>query len=108
MNEVALNIPSAKWHTCVSTIKCDVINEHVSIMVKNDWTSHCTWYKQFKDPSSGSPMRIKPDKKNRRKIELCQGPLCSYVSSYRDKLIKEEQHVSGGMESAIGSQHSMS
>lgn len=91
MNEVALNHPSAKWHTCVSTIKCDNINEHVSIMVKNDWASHCTWYKQFKDETLGSPKKIRLDKKTKKKMELCQGPSCSYVTSYRDKLIKEEQ-----------------
>jgi len=91
MNQVRPDVPSAKWHTCVSTVKCDVINEHVSIMVKNDWTSNCTWYKQFKGPVPESPKKIKPDKKTRRKIELCRGPLCSYVSSYRDTLLKEEQ-----------------
>ncbi len=90
MNQNGLNIPSAKWHTCVSTVKCDAIDDHVSLMVKNDWTSHCTWYKQFKDQRSGSQKKIKLDKKTRKKIELCQGPLCSYVTGYRDRLIKEE------------------
>jgi hypothetical protein len=91
MSEAPSNIPSAKWQACVNTVKCSVINEHVSIMVKNDWTSHCTWYKEFKDPVPGSPKRMKPDKKTKKKIELCLGPLCSHVTDYRDKLIKEEQ-----------------
>jgi len=98
MNQVRSDVPSAKWHTCVSTVKCNVIDEHVSIMVKNDWTSHCTWYRQFKNPVPGSPKKIKPDNKTRRKIELCMGPLCSYVSSYRDKLIKEEQETTSRLE----------
>jgi len=98
MNQVRPDIPSAKWNTCVSTVRCDMINEHVSVMVKNDWTSHCTWYKQFKDPVPGSPKRIKPDRKTRRKIELCQGPLCSYVSNYRDKLIRDEQEATYQLE----------
>jgi hypothetical protein len=91
MNEVPLNTPNAKWHSCVSTVKCDMINEHVSIMVKNDWTSTCTWYRQYKDMVSGDKRRVKPDRNVRKKMGLCQGPLCSYVTGYRDKLIREEQ-----------------
>lgn len=93
MNQVRPDVPSAKWQASVSTVKCDVIDEHVSIMVKNDWASHCTWYKVFKDPVAGSPKRIKHDKKAKKKIELCQGSLCSHVIGYRDKLIKEEREV---------------
>jgi hypothetical protein len=89
MNEISLDTP-ARWKTCVSTIKCDAIGDYIAIMVTNDWTSSCTWYKQFKDPLPGSP-KDKPDKMTRRKIELCQGPLCSYVIDYRNKLINEER-----------------
>lgn len=91
MNQVRPDVPSAKWHACVSTVKCDVINEYVSIMVKNNWTSKCTWYKQYKDLVQESRKKVKLDKKIKKKTEMCQGPLCSYVESYRDKLIKEEQ-----------------
>jgi len=91
MNQVRPDLPSAKWHTCVITVKCDVVDEHVSIVVKNDWASHCTWYKEFKDPVPGSPKRIKPDKKTRRQIDLCLGPFCSYVTGYRGQLIRDEQ-----------------
>jgi hypothetical protein len=98
MNEAALNIPPAKWQTCVSTVKCDLIDEYVSIMVKNDWVSHCTWYKQFKDSASGEQKRVKPDRKTRSKIALCQGPHCSYVIGYRDKLIQEEQSTTSSSE----------
>ncbi len=93
MNEAALNQPPAKWQTCVSTVKCDVIDEYVSIMVKNDWASTCTWYKQFKASVSGDQKRVKADRKTRSKIALCQGPLCSYVVGYRDKLIQEEKRA---------------
>jgi hypothetical protein len=85
--------PAAKWHTSVSTLKCDHIDEYVSIMVKNDWSSTCTWYRQYKEVLSGDKGRAKPDKKIRKKIPLCQGPLCSYVVGYRDQLIKEEQEA---------------
>ncbi|NWG02453.1 MAG: hypothetical protein HXY44_06335 [Syntrophaceae bacterium] len=97
MNELSLNISPAKWHTCVSTVKCDAIDDHVSIMVKSDWTSHCTWYRQLKDQPPGSAKK-KPDKKTQKKMKLCQGPLCSYVIGYRDQLIKEEQKATSAPE----------
>lgn len=90
MNEATLRTP-AKWHTCVSTMKCDTIKDYVSIMVKNDWTPVCTWYRQNKEAISGDKKRGRPDRKVREKIPLCQGPLCSYVTGYLDRLMKEEQ-----------------
>jgi len=75
----------------VSTIKCDVIDEYVSLVVKNDWTSRCAWYRQYKEASQDDRKKIKLDRKTRKKAEVCQGPLCSHVESYRDQLIKEEQ-----------------
>ncbi|MGQ9645173.1 MAG: hypothetical protein ACUVWO_01375 [Thermodesulfobacteriota bacterium] len=100
MNEAPLNIPSAKWHTCVSTIKCDLIDEYVSLVVKNDWTSRCSWYKQYKEGGQDNRKKVKPDRKIRKKAELCQGPLCSYVQSYRDQLIKEEQKTISSTQTA--------
>lgn len=91
MNEMALPFSPAKWQTCVRTIKCDTIDEYVSLMVKNDWTALCTWYRQFKDPGSGSLKKTKPNRLTRRKMELCQGPDCPSIADYRDQLIKEEQ-----------------
>ncbi len=93
MSGATSNIPSAKWQTCVSTMQCDFIDEPVSIMVKNDWTSHCTWYREFKDTSSGSQRRVKPDKRIKKKLELCRGPFCSHVEGYRDRLIEEERRA---------------
>ncbi len=93
MNEAKPKLTSPTWQTYVITIQCDFIGDHVSLMVKNDWTSQCTWYKKYKDPVSESKKKIKLDKKTRRQIELCQDPLCSYVIGCRDWLIEEEQET---------------
>ena len=91
MDEVRSDVAPAKWQTAVTTIKCDIIDDYVSIMVQKDWTSKCTWYKQNREPASDGKKRVKRDKKTRAQIEKCQGPLCSYVTGYRDSLIEEEQ-----------------
>jgi hypothetical protein len=92
MDEISSDTP-ARWKTCVSTIKCDAIGDYISVMVKNDWTSVCTWYRQNRDVVSEDKRKVSPDRKVRKKIPLCQGPLCSYVTGYRDRLISEEREV---------------
>jgi hypothetical protein len=91
MDQSKPDVPPAKWQSAVTTIRCDYVDEYVSIMVQKDWTSKCTWYKQNKEPTSEGKKKVKHNKKIRAKIEKCQGPLCSYVAGYRDSLIKEEQ-----------------
>ncbi len=89
-----LNPPD--WQACVTTIKCDLINEYVSIMVKNDWSSKCTWYQSYKASNPDGKKKIKVDRITKKLIGLCQGPLCSHVISYRDKLINESKESSRG------------
>ncbi|NWF91878.1 MAG: hypothetical protein HXY46_03105 [Syntrophaceae bacterium] len=91
MNQVRSDLPSPRWQSWVTTIRCEMIDEHVSLMAKNDWTSHCTWYKEYKGSTSEGKKIVKRDRKTKRQIELCQGPLCSYVTSFRDRLIEEER-----------------
>lgn len=90
MAEILSQRPSASWQACVTTIKCDAIEEYVSILVKGDWTSGCTWYKQFKSPDE-TRKKGKVDKKTRQRIALCQGPQCHRVTDYSDQLLREEQ-----------------
>lgn len=97
MSELERTVPPAKWQTCVRTVKCGAIDDYVSLMVKNDWTSLCTWYRQFKEPVRTGGKGGKPNREIRKKIDLCQGPLCSFVSEYRDQLIREEKGMPPGV-----------
>ncbi len=91
MSEQLTETPPATWQTAVTTIKCETIDDYVSIMVQKDWASKCTWYNQYKEQTPEGKKRVKFDKNTRRKTEECNGPLCSYVTGYRDKLIQEEK-----------------
>ncbi len=95
MEEVKSDLPLPSWQAYVTTIKCDIIDDYVSLMVKKDWSSKCTWYNEYKEPISDDKRRPKPDKKTRRKIELCKGPMCNYLTECRDRLMKEEQDLMG-------------
>lgn len=91
MDQKPENLNPPNWQACVTTIKCDLIDEYVSIMVKNDWSSKCTWYQSYKAPNPDGKKRQKPDRITKKRTELCQGPLCSHVTNYRDKLMSESK-----------------
>jgi|YelNatPaOPRAMG01_1025707.scaffolds.fasta_scaffold267502_2 hypothetical protein len=94
MEQSIQNLNPPNWQACVTTIKCDLIDDFVSIMVKKDWSSKCTWYDSYKAPTLNSKKKIKPDRSTKKRIGLCQGPLCSYVINYREKLINETKGTS--------------
>lgn len=94
MEQSIHNINSPNWQACVTTIKCDLIGDYVSILVKKDWSSKCTWYHSYKEPNIEGKPKINPDRVTKKKIKLCQGPLCSHVINYRDELMDEEKKSS--------------
>ncbi len=79
----------AKWQITATTTRCDLVDDFVTIMVNKDWSTKCAWYKRYKQRAL-EDKKQKFDKKIMLKMERCAGPECSYVTGYRDKLIKEE------------------
>jgi hypothetical protein len=79
----------ASWQITATTIHCDLVDDFVTIMVDKDWSTKCAWYRRYKQRALDDKKQ-KFDKKIMLKMERCAGPECSYVTVYRDKLIKEE------------------
>jgi len=79
----------AQWQITATTVHCDLVDDFVTIIVNKDWATKCVWHKRNKQKAI-EDKKQKFDRKMRLKIEKCQGPECSYVTGYRDKLIKEE------------------
>ena len=79
----------AKWQITATTVRCDFVDDFVTITVSKDWITKCIWYERHKQKGL-EDRKQKFDRNTRLKIEKCQGPECSYVTEYRDKLIKEE------------------
>ena len=69
MTDASKETPPATWQTAVTTIKCEMIDDYVSIMVQRDWTPKCTWYNQYKAPAREGKRGGKLDKTIRNKIE---------------------------------------
>jgi hypothetical protein len=89
MAEAKPDLKPANWQAVATTIHCDMVDDAASIMVYKDWTTRCTWYREYKEKAVQDKKR-KLDKHIKEKIGKCQGPLCRYVVEYRDKLVKEE------------------
>jgi len=89
MPKAKTKLQPAKWQITATTIHCDLVDDFVTIMVYKDWSTKCVWYSRYKQKAV-EDKNYKVDRKIRPKVDKCQGPECSYVTSYRDKLVKEE------------------
>lgn len=89
MAKANTELQQANWQVTATTIRCDLVDDFVTIMVYKDWTTKCAWYNRHKQKEAAGEER-KIDKKMKLKIEKCVGPECSYMTDYRDKLIEEE------------------
>ena len=82
-------IPLANWQVTATTIRCDLVDDFATLLVKNDWVAKCVWYNRYKQKALEDKKR-RFDKHISLKIEKCAGPTCRYVVEYQDKLIEEE------------------
>ena len=79
----------AGWQITATTIRCDLVDDFVTLMVHKDWSTKCAWYNRHKKKALENKKQ-KLDGEMKLKMEKFQGPECSYVTGYRGELIKEE------------------
>ncbi len=79
------------WQVTATTIYCDAVDDDVTIIVYKDWSTGCTGYKKYKEAPTRDTSKAlaKKSKKLGRNLE-CEGPECSRVIAYKDKLKAEE------------------
>ena len=80
------------WQVTATTIRCDAVDDDVTIMVYKDWSTKCTGFQKYKEDVSKETAKTlkKKGKKLGRKLE-CEGPSDYRVTDYRDKLQAEEE-----------------
>jgi len=88
MSKANTELQPANWQITATTIHCDMVDDFVTIMINKDWSMKCAWYNRYKQKAIDENKKFNKEIKN--KIEKCQGPECSYLIEYRDKLIQEE------------------
>ena len=83
------DLKPGNWQITATTIRCDLVDDFVTVMVEKDWTTKCAWYNRYKQKALGEKKQ-KFDKAIKSKIGKCAGPDCSLAIEYRDSLIQDE------------------
>jgi len=80
------------WKVTATTIYCDAVDADVTIMIFKDWAMKCTAYEKYGQSIARGTARMFKEKGKKLGKELrCEGPECSRVIAYRDKLLAEEK-----------------
>jgi len=80
------------WQVTATTIYCDAVDEDVTLMVYKDRSAKCVGYKKYRESITKETAKVlnKKGKKLGRELR-CEGPECSRLIKYRDKLSAEEE-----------------
>jgi len=78
------------WQLTATTIYCDAVDDEVTLIIYQDWSSRCTGYDRYHQPGreTGKLMGSK-SRRLHRKLE-CEGRDCPRVIQYKNKLSAEE------------------
>jgi len=80
------------WQVTATTIYCDAVDEDVTLMVYKDWSAKCVGYKKYRENITKETAKVLKKKGEKLGRELrCEGPECSRLIEYRDKLSAEEE-----------------
>ena len=86
----AVKLETANWEKTAISLRCDYIDDFVTVMVNREWLTKCAWYLKYK-LSATKENKQKIDKTIKGRIDKCVGPDCPVVTKYRDKLTEEER-----------------
>ena len=79
------------WQVTATTIYCDAVDDDVTLLVYKDKSAKCTGYKKYSGSITKETAKLLKKKGKKLGRELrCEGPECSRVIEYRDKLRAEE------------------
>ncbi len=84
------------WQITATTIHCDAVDEEVTLMVHKDWSTKCTGYRKYGEPSKEMLNLLKEKSKQLKRQLGCTGLECPRVTEYKEKLSTEEADKGGG------------
>ncbi len=83
-------MPKPDWQLTATTIKCDAVEDEITIMVYPDGSARCASYTKYGATDKKTLAAIERKAKKRGFAPRCEGPLCQRVTDYRDKIMAEE------------------
>ena len=80
------------WQVTATSINCEAVDADITLMVYKDRSVKCTGYKKYGESLTREVAKElkKKGKKLGRELK-CEGPECSRLIGYRDKLFAEEE-----------------
>ena len=81
-----------KWQVTATTIYCDAVDDFVTLMVYTDRSAKCVGYKKYGENINKEIVKMLKKKGKKLGKELkWEGPECSGLIEYKDKLFAEEE-----------------
>ena len=78
------------WQVTATTIYCDAVDDEVTLLVYKDWSTKCSGYGKYYQPSKETLNLLKRKSKQLKRRLECEGLECPQVSQYKEKLLSEE------------------
>jgi hypothetical protein len=85
------------WQVTATTIYCDAVDDDVTIIVYQDWSTRCTGCRKYVEHLNKETAKMLKRKAKRLGRSLgCEGPLDCRASDYRDMLMTQDKAIHGG------------
>lgn len=79
------------WQLTATTIYCDAVDDDVTLIVRKDGSAECVGYnKKYGEPGKETSQLLQKKSKQWGRKLGCEGPQCSRIIQYQDKLFAEE------------------
>ena len=90
------------WKVTATTIYCDAVDDEITLMVYKDWAAKCVNCQKYRKADKELAKRIERKSKRLGRKLGCEGPECSRLIQYRDKLFAEETEKEGKVPTGKG------
>jgi len=86
------------WKVTATTIYCDAVDDEVTLLVYQDGSAKCASAEKYGRPGKETARLLGEKSRQLKRPVRCEGPECSRLTGYRDKLFAEDtgQVASGG------------
>jgi hypothetical protein len=78
------------WQVTATTIYCDAVDDEVTVLVYKDWSTRCTGYAKYREPTETAAAQLKKKAKRLGRRLECEGLECRRITQYKEKLAREE------------------
>ena len=79
------------WQVTATTIKCEAVDDEITIMVYPDGSVKCASYPKYGVADKKTLADLEKKAKKMGLAPKCEGPLCHRITDYRDKIMAEEE-----------------